>query len=155
MSKSDPKATVMVARANGGLLPVRDRRFEPPRDSPILFEVPAGDADLWLRYFYDLCSRRGWSTAGIGQTDRSEDSGSITSTRAVLKDRNWPSSGSAGVNARCRYGRARQASQRCHARRFRPLDKVIARCASRVVDLVYRAADGLRTTGYPGPVDGG
>src|SRR5207237_8267794 len=67
MPKSKPKANIMVAGANGGLVPVHDRRFDPPRDWPIRFEVEAAAADLWMRYFYDQCARHGWSSGGIGQ----------------------------------------------------------------------------------------
>jgi len=68
----------MLAGANGGLVPVHDRRFDPPRDWPIRFEIEAADADLWMRYFYDQCARRGWSSGGIAQIEPSENSGSIS-----------------------------------------------------------------------------
>lgn len=78
MPKSKPKATMMVADGRGGLMRVEDRRFEPPGDWPIRFDVPKPEAGAWLRYFHAERERRDWSSSGIGQIDASENSGSIS-----------------------------------------------------------------------------
>jgi hypothetical protein len=138
MPKSKPKATLMVAGADGGLVPVQDRRFDPPRDWPIRFEVPAGDADLWLRYFYDECARRGWSSGGIGQIDRGENSGSISVNQGS------PDKPQLAVVWERRRNRPMQVRARSEAQPEMPLaemqaffDDVNARCTSRAVEQVY------------------
>ncbi len=78
MAKAKSKATIMVADGFGGMMPVQDRRFEPPFDWPIRFEVAREQADTWLQYFSVECERRGWSSGGIGQLEAKENSGSIT-----------------------------------------------------------------------------
>src|SRR5216683_1042966 len=77
MVKTKSKATVMVADGAGGMVQVEDRRFKAD-DWPIRFEVPKEQADIWLRYFYAECEKRGWSSGGIGQLEARENSGSIT-----------------------------------------------------------------------------
>lgn len=79
----------MVAGADGGLVLVQDRRFDSPRDWAFRFEAPAGDTDLWLRFFYDQCARRGWSSGGIGQI-YGQNSGIIFVSQAALTNRSWP-----------------------------------------------------------------
>src|SRR5947209_2900911 len=78
MAKAKSKATAMVADGAGGLMQVPDRRFEPPGDWLIRFEVPREHADIWLKYLYAECHRRRWSSGGIGQMEARENSGSIT-----------------------------------------------------------------------------
>jgi hypothetical protein len=149
MPKSKPKATIMVAGANGDLVPVQDRRFDPPRDWPIQFEVAAGDADLWLRYFYDQCARHGWSSGGIGQIDRSENSGSISVNQGS------PDKPQLAVVWERQRNRPMRVRARSEGQPETPLadmrayfDEVNGRCASRAVEQVYRR----RTLEYYGLV---
>src|SRR5438067_6182866 len=139
MPKSKSKATVMLAGANGGLVPVHDRRFDPPRDWPIRFEIEAADADLWMRYFYDQCARRSWSSGGIAQIDRSENSGSISVNQGS------PDKPQLTVVWERRRDRAMLVRARSEGQPEMGLteiqaffDEINARCASRSVEQVYR-----------------
>jgi hypothetical protein len=77
MSKTKPKATILIADGAGGMARVQDRRFE-AGDWPIRIDVPKEQADSWLRYFYAQIEKQGWSSSGIGQYEARENSGSIT-----------------------------------------------------------------------------
>jgi hypothetical protein len=81
MAKSKSKAIFSVADGAGGMMEVKDRRFE-KGDWPIRFDVTVEEeqADRWPRYLSAECHRRGWSTSGLGQIDRAENSGTITIT---------------------------------------------------------------------------
>jgi hypothetical protein len=129
----------MVAGANGGLVPVHDRRFDPQRDWPIRFEIEAADADLWMRYFYDQCARRGWSSGGIAQIERSENSGSISVNQGS------PDKPQLAVAWERRRNRPMLVRARAEGSLHTPLseiqtffDEVNARCTSRVTERVYR-----------------
>jgi hypothetical protein len=78
MAKAKSKAIVMVADGAGGMVQVQDRRFESAGNWQVSFEVPREQADTWLRYFYEECARRGWSSGSINQLEARENSGSIT-----------------------------------------------------------------------------
>lgn len=78
MAKSKSKAIVMTADGAGGMTKLEDRRFEPPADWPITFNLPGDQADTWLKYFYSECEAREWSIATFGQMEARENSGSIT-----------------------------------------------------------------------------
>ncbi len=104
MAKSKSKATVMVADGAGGMVQVQDRRFEPPGNWPIRFDVPKEQADSWLCYFYAECGRRSWTSGGFGQVDARENSGSITVNTGGQSSPAWPSFGSES-----RAGRSRSA----------------------------------------------
>jgi hypothetical protein len=69
----------MVAGGAGGMMEVKDRRFE-RGDWPITFEIPVEreQADRWTRYLRAECHRRGWAVSSMGQLERPENSGSIT-----------------------------------------------------------------------------
>jgi hypothetical protein len=79
MAKSKSKAIFSVADGAGGMMEVKDRRFE-SGDWPIKFEVPVDQeqADRWPRYLSAGCHRRGWALPALGQIDRAENSGTIT-----------------------------------------------------------------------------
>jgi hypothetical protein len=81
MAKSKSKTIFSVADGAGGMMEVKDRRFE-KGDWPIKFDVPVEQeqADRWPRYLSAACHRRGWSSSGHGQIERAENSGSITIT---------------------------------------------------------------------------
>lgn len=77
MAKAKPRAAIRVPDSSGNLVRVEDHRFD--RDNwPIEFEIPKERADTWLRYLSAECMKRGWSSAGIGQIESSENSGSVT-----------------------------------------------------------------------------
>lgn len=75
--KSKPKAMMMVADGAGGMMQVKDRRFE-SGDWPIHFDVPKEEADTWLQYLSAECRKRKWNCSSIAQLDAKENSGSVT-----------------------------------------------------------------------------
>lgn len=77
MAKAKSKAIIMTADGTGGMVPIRDRRFE-GGDWPIAFDVPKEQADTWLQYFSAECGRRGWNCASLGQLEARQNSGSIS-----------------------------------------------------------------------------
>ncbi len=77
MAKAKSKTTIMVADGAGGMVKVRDRRFE-EGDWPIRFDVPSEQADTWLQYFSAECNKRSWGCSSVGQLQAKENSGSIT-----------------------------------------------------------------------------
>jgi len=79
MAKTKPKAILSVADGAGGMMEIKDRRFE-KRDWPFKFEVAAEQeqADRWPRYLRAGCHRRGWASSALGQLERVENSGTIT-----------------------------------------------------------------------------
>ena len=77
MAKAKSKTTFMVADGAGGMVKVRDRRFE-EGDWPIRFDVPSEQADTWLQYFSAECNKRSWGCSSVGQLQAKENSGSIT-----------------------------------------------------------------------------
>ena len=79
LGKSKPKTIISVADGAGGMMEVKDRRFE-GGDWPIKFEIPAEQeqADRWSRYLEWACHERGWSPSALGQLERAENSGTIT-----------------------------------------------------------------------------
>jgi hypothetical protein len=81
MAKTKSKAILSVADGAGGMMEVKDRRFE-NGDWPIKFEVPVEQeqADRWPRYLSAGCHRRGWASSALGQLERAANSGSITIT---------------------------------------------------------------------------
>src|SRR5258708_16979933 len=83
VAKAKSKSTVLVADGAGGMVKVEDRRFD-MGEWPVSFEVPRGElSEKWLQYFGAECCRRGWGTAGIGQLERPENTGSIPVTTAA------------------------------------------------------------------------
>jgi len=79
MAKAKPKAKIMVPDSKGEMVQIHDRRFE-KHNWPIQIEIPKERADTWLQYFSAECTKRGWSSAGIGQLEAKENSGSLTVT---------------------------------------------------------------------------
>lgn len=79
MVKTKSKAILSVADGVGGMMGVKDRRFE-SGDWPIKFEVPTEQeqADRWPRYLSAGCHRRGWTSSALGQLEREANSGTIT-----------------------------------------------------------------------------
>jgi hypothetical protein len=79
MVKRKARTILSVADGAGGMMEVKDRRFE-GGDWPIKFEIPAEQeqADRWSRYLAWECHRRGRSRSGLGQLERAENSGTIT-----------------------------------------------------------------------------
>jgi hypothetical protein len=77
MAKTKPKAQIKVADGRGGMVSVRDRRFENSRDWPIKLDVSKEQAETWLEYFLAECDARGWSSNGISQLEAKENSGTI------------------------------------------------------------------------------
>ncbi|HKI10522.1 MAG TPA: hypothetical protein VKA02_00305 [Candidatus Acidoferrum sp.] len=71
MSKAKSKGTIMVADSSGGMVQVKDRRFEERANWPIRFKVLSEQADAWMQYFYAECARREWSCSGMGQIEAS------------------------------------------------------------------------------------
>jgi hypothetical protein len=66
MAKTKSKAIISVADGAGGMMEVKDRRFE-KGDWPIKFEVPVGreQADRCPRYLRAGCHSRGWTSSGL------------------------------------------------------------------------------------------
>jgi hypothetical protein len=81
MAKTKSKAIISVADGAGGMVEVKDRRFE-NGDWPIRFEVPVEQeqADRWPRYLGAGCHRHGWASSGLGQLERAENSATFTIT---------------------------------------------------------------------------
>jgi hypothetical protein len=81
MAKTKSRAILSVADGAGGMMEVKDRRFE-NGDWPIKFEVPVEQeqADCWPRYLRAGCHRRGWASSALGQLERAANSGTITIT---------------------------------------------------------------------------
>ena len=81
MAKTKSKAIISVADGAGGMREVKDHRFE-KGDWPIKFEIPVEQeqADRWPRYLSAGCHRRGWALSGLGQLERTANSGTITIT---------------------------------------------------------------------------
>lgn len=79
MAKAKSKVILSVADGAGGMMEVKDRRFE-NGDWPIKFEVltEQEQADRWPRYLSAGCHRRGWTSSAFGQLERAENSGTIT-----------------------------------------------------------------------------
>jgi hypothetical protein len=79
MAKSKSKTIFSVADGAGGMMEMKDRRFE-KGDWPIKFDVPVEQeqANRWPRYLNAGCQRRGWSSPALGQIERAENSGTIT-----------------------------------------------------------------------------
>jgi hypothetical protein len=79
MAKSKSNSIFSVADGAGGMMEMKDRRFEKV-DWPIKFDIPVEQkqADRWPRYLSAECQRRGWSLSGLGQIERAENSGTIT-----------------------------------------------------------------------------
>jgi hypothetical protein len=67
MAKTKSKAILIVADGAGGMMEVKDRRFE-NGDWPINFEIPVEQeqADRWPRYLSAGCHRRGWVYRRLG-----------------------------------------------------------------------------------------
>ncbi|HTG72766.1 MAG TPA: hypothetical protein VMB70_03315, partial [Terriglobia bacterium] len=76
MAKKKAKAKLMVADGAGGIVEVKDSRFE--TNWPITFDVEAEYAEGWLEYLQLECQNRNWSSASIGQLEATENSGCIT-----------------------------------------------------------------------------
>lgn len=78
MAKTKSKVIFSVADGAGGMIEVKDRRFE--GGWPIQFEIPVKQeqADRWSRYLAWGCHQRGWSPSALGQLERAENSGTIT-----------------------------------------------------------------------------
>jgi hypothetical protein len=77
MVKRKSKAVVTVPDGAGGMIRVEDQRFEPP-PWQIAFDVTKQQAETWFSYFDVECNKRGWSSRETGQSERRENSGSIT-----------------------------------------------------------------------------
>lgn len=77
MGKAKSKAIAAVADGAGGMVEVRDRRFE-QGDWPIRLCVPVDRAATWFQYLEAECAKRGWAHGGIAQREARENSGSIT-----------------------------------------------------------------------------
>jgi hypothetical protein len=67
MVKTKPKSILSVADGAGGMMVIKDRRFD-KGDWPIKFEVPVEQeqADRWPRYLRAACHRRGWASSALG-----------------------------------------------------------------------------------------
>ena len=75
MNRSKPKATVLVADGAGGMVPVRDLRFDegnPFRWTEI--ELSQDAAKDWLRALAGECENRRWSSSSLGQYARGDQS---------------------------------------------------------------------------------
>ena len=79
MSKTKSKTILKTADGRGGMVEIKDRRFE-SSDWPIKFEVPVDgeQADRWPRYLNAACHRRGWGSSTHAQLERAENSGTIS-----------------------------------------------------------------------------
>jgi hypothetical protein len=79
MVKKKARTIVSVADGAGGMMEVKDRRFE-GGGWPISFDIPAQgeQAERWSRYLKWGCHKRGWSSSSFGQLERQENSGTIT-----------------------------------------------------------------------------
>src|SRR5258708_4991398 len=79
MVKRKARTLLSVADGAGGMLEVKDRRFE-GGDWPISFEIPVQgeQAESWSRYLKWGCHKRGWSWSSLGQLERQENSGTFT-----------------------------------------------------------------------------
>jgi hypothetical protein len=81
MPKTKSKAILRVADGAGGMMEIKDRRFE-NGNWPVKFEVRVEQeqADRWPRYLTAACHRRSWASSALGQLERAENSGTITVT---------------------------------------------------------------------------
>src|SRR5262245_6260989 len=79
MVNRKPRSTIMVADGFGGLARVVDCRLQKVDDWTICFEVPTDreQTDTWPRYLSAECERRGWSSSGLAQIERTGNSGNI------------------------------------------------------------------------------
>src|SRR5262245_28078422 len=79
VSRQKPRAQIMVADGIGDMRNIEDQRFA-KGDWPISFDIPHDDeqADRWSRYLSWSCRKRDWSVAGVGQLERTENSGTIS-----------------------------------------------------------------------------
>jgi hypothetical protein len=137
MAKTKSKAIVSVADGAGGMMEVKDRRFE-NGDWPIKFEVPVEQeqADRWPRYLSAGCHRRGWSSSGLGQIDRAENSGTITIIANGLSqlDIVWERKRDRPMKVRARPGSSSSLSL-AEAKQF--FDEVNDSCGSAVTEQIY------------------
>jgi hypothetical protein len=71
VAKRKSRAVIAVADGAGGMMEVKDRRFE-RTDWPVRFQVPAGEqADTWISHLVAECRKRDWIRAGSRKlTDR-------------------------------------------------------------------------------------
>ncbi len=76
MPKQKPSAQIQVADGVGGMRPVTDLRFE-GGEWPIEFLVSAKDAETWMAQLNAEMEERDWSSSGLSQLDRVENSGTL------------------------------------------------------------------------------
>jgi len=138
MAKSKSKAIVSVNDGAGSMMRVEDRRFD-ATDWPVTLMVADRDhADRWLAHLNEACSKRGWSSAGLTQLDRPENSGSITIVCGQPEKRLavvWDRKRNKGLKVRARSLSA-DAISNDEARAF--LDQVTDACRRRLTQKLYR-----------------
>jgi hypothetical protein len=141
VAKSKSKAIVSVNDGAGGMMRVEDRRFD-ATDWPVTFMVADRDhADRWLAHLNEACSKRGWSSAGLTQLDRPENSGSITIITIVGGQAEkrlavvWDRKRNKGLKVQARSLSA-DAISNDEARAF--LDEVTDACRRRLTQKLYR-----------------
>lgn len=77
MTKQKPSAQIQVADGAGGMRPVADLRFD-IGEWPIKLVVPSNDAETWMVHLSTEIEERGWSSSGLSQLDRAENSGTLS-----------------------------------------------------------------------------
>ena len=137
MTKRKPKAIVSVADGAGGMMEVKDRRFE-NGDWPIKFEVPVEQeqADRWPRYLAAECHRRGWGWSGLGQLERPANSGAIvvSANGKTQLDIVWERKRDRPMRGRARLASSSNLSS-LEAEQF--INEVNSSCASAVTEPIY------------------
>jgi hypothetical protein len=137
MVKSKSKTIFSVADGVGGLMEVKDHRFE-KGDWPIKFDVSAEQeqADRWPRYLSAACYRRGWGSPALGQIERAENSGTITITAngRPLLDITWERKRDRPLKVRARLASQSQLSL-AEAGQF--FEEVNENCRSAVTEPIY------------------
>ena len=77
MANQKPGGRLSVTDGSGGLREVQDHRFD-GTPWPIQLRVAPEDARAWMAHVTVEGETRGWSSAGVGQLDPEQNSGSLT-----------------------------------------------------------------------------
>src|SRR5689334_17818345 len=77
MAKTKPRFVTKVPDGRGGMIEVRDRRFEKTAVWPVQLRVSVAEADRWFEYLDAELEKLGWSSSGIRQIESCENSGTV------------------------------------------------------------------------------
>jgi hypothetical protein len=138
VNRKKARSIIKVADGTGGLTTLTDRRFEKPAAWPVQFEVPTAQeqADRWLRYLTAECSRRGWSTGGLGELGRGENSGTVNiiGSGQALLDVVWERRRDGPLKVRARPS---ASSVLALPDVERLLNEITLQCGSRATERIY------------------